>query len=74
MVVMMGFELNSSRTLKEFEIVLRKTSLGDIHTLIGTGYIEWEQRGIPENYYLMSIGLEDPDDLITDFKRALEKI
>ena len=46
---MMGFELNSSRTLKEFEIVLRKTSLGDIHTLIGAGYIERERRGIPEN-------------------------
>jgi len=60
--------------MMEFEIVLRKTSLGDIHILIDAGYIERERKGIPENYYRMSIGLEDPDDLISDFKRALEKI
>jgi methionine-gamma-lyase len=71
---MMGIELNSSKTLKEFEIVLRRTSLGDVHTLLVTGFIERERRGIPENFYRMSIGIEDPDDIIADLKRALEKV
>ena len=52
----------------------RKTSLGDVHTLLGTGFIERERRGIPDNYYRLSIGIEDPDDIIADFKRALEKV
>ncbi len=71
---MMGFELNSSKALKEFEFVLRKTSLGDVHTLLVTGFIESERRGIPENYYRLSIGIEDPEDIIADFKKALEKV
>jgi methionine-gamma-lyase len=71
---MMGFELNSSKALKEFEIVLRKTSLGDVHTLLSTGFIERKRRGIPENFYRLSIGIENPDDLIADFEKALEKV
>lgn len=71
---MMGFELNSSKKLKKFEIVLRKTSLGDVHTLLSTGFIERERRGIPENFYRLSIGIENPDDLIADFKKALSLV
>ena len=71
---MMGIELNSSRRLKEFEIVLQRTSLGDVHTLLVTGFIERERRDIPENFYRMSIGIEDPDDIIADLKKALEKV
>jgi cystathionine beta-lyase len=33
-----------------------------------------ERRGIPENYYRLSVGIENPDDLIADFNMALEKI
>ncbi len=71
---MMGIELNSSRTLKEFEIVLQRTSLGDVHSLLVTGFIERERRGISDNFYRMSIGIEDPDDIIADLKKALEKV
>jgi methionine-gamma-lyase len=71
---MMGFELNTSNILKEFDIVLRRTSLGDVHTLLVTGFIERERRGIPENYYRMSVGIEDPEDIIADLKRALKKV
>jgi methionine-gamma-lyase len=71
---MMGFELYSSKWLKDFEIVLGVTSLGDVHTLLSSGFIERERRGIPENYYRLSVGIEDPDDLIADFKKALKKI
>ena len=71
---MMGFELNTSKTLKDFEIVHRRTSLGDVSTLVVTGFIERERRGIPDNYYRLSIGIEEPEDIIADFKRALEKV
>ncbi len=71
---MMGFELNTSKPLKEFEIIRRKTSLGDVQTLLVTGFIERERRGIPDNYYRFSVGIEDPDDIIADLKKALKKV
>jgi cystathionine beta-lyase/cystathionine gamma-synthase len=43
------------------------------HELI-TGFIERERRGIPENYYRMSVGIENPEDIIANLKQALEKI
>ena len=38
-----------------------------------TSRSEEKYRGIPARYMRVSIGLEEPEDLIADFKRAIEK-
>ena len=48
------------------------TSLGDVETLISR-YRRDGRRGIPYNYVRMSVGIEDPDDIIADLKQALDK-
>jgi methionine-gamma-lyase len=47
-------------------------SLGDVVTLVMT-YDEVPSRGIPKLYTRISIGLEDPDDIIADFNQAIER-
>lgn len=47
------------------------TSLGDVQTLV-VPYGSNRRWGIPENYVRMSIGVEDPDDIIGDLKQAME--
>ncbi len=47
------------------------TSLGDVQTLI-TPYGAKPQWGIPDHYVRMSIGVEDPDDIIADIKQAMD--
>jgi hypothetical protein len=37
------------------------------------GYGRGDRRGIPGNYYRMSIGIEDPDDIAADLNQALER-
>ena len=69
---MMGFELSEDKKIGSLEIVKDKTSLGDVSSLLVTGFIEKERRGIPANYYRMSVGIEDPDDIIADLKQALD--
>jgi methionine-gamma-lyase len=69
---MMGIELSGDKKLNSLEIVKEKTSLGDVSSLLVTGFIEKERRGIPANYYRMSVGIEDPDDIIADLKQALD--
>lgn len=45
-------------------------SLGDVVTLVSTRQPE-KDRGIPPRYTRIAIGLEDPRDIIADFKQAL---
>ena len=45
-------------------------SLGDVETLVLPHYVE-ARRGVDEGYVRISVGLEDPDDIITDLDRAL---
>ena len=71
---MMGIELNGDRKLSSLEVVRQKTSLGDVSSLLVTGFIEQERRGIPGNYYRMSVGIENPEDIIADLKQALDNI
>ena len=54
---MMGIELSGDKKLSSLEIVKQKTSLGDVSSLIVTGFIEKERRGIPANFYRMSVGI-----------------
>ena len=46
--------------------------LSDSVTRIVTRQQE-KERGIPQRYTRVSIGLEDPEDLIIDFKRAIQQ-
>ena len=57
---------------KHSDLILNATSLGDPVTRI-TARKEEPDRGIPARYSRVSIGLEEPEDLIADFKQAIEK-
>jgi methionine-gamma-lyase len=57
---------------KHVELILNATSLGDPVTRI-TARKEEKLRGIPPRFTRVSIGLEEPEDLITDFNQAIEK-
>jgi len=69
---MMGLELAGDRKLTSLETIRQKTSLGDVSSLLVTGFIEQERRGIPANFYRMSVGIEEPEDIIADLKQALD--
>ena len=55
---------------KHVELILNATSLGDPVTRI-TPRNEEKLRGIPPRFTRVSIGLEEPEDLIADFKQAI---
>ena len=71
---MLGIELSGDKRISSLEIIKSLTSLGDVSTLLIDGFIEKERRGIPHNFYRMSVGIEDPADIIADLKQALEKV
>ena len=52
--------------------ILNATSLGDPCSRIMARQEETD-RGIPARYTRVSIGLEEADDLMADFKQAIEK-
>ena len=56
----------------QVELILHATSLGDSVTRIVTRQQE-KERGIPQRNTRISIGLEDPEDLIIDFKKAIQQ-
>ena len=66
---MLGFETKTETDLS-VKLCKKWISLGDVETLVAR-YREDERRGIPEGYYRMSVGIEDPDDIIADLKQAL---
>ncbi len=55
---------------KHVKLILNATSLGDPVTRI-TPRKEEKLRGIPPRFTRVSIGLEEPEDLIADFKQAI---
>jgi len=73
---MIGVEWKSNRVHsnlgKHVRLIINKTSLGDPVTRI-TRRGEEKSRGIPARYTRVSIGLEEPEDIIADFKQAIEK-
>jgi len=73
---MMGVEWKSDKIHKQFPRYLRMckpwVSLGDVVTLVATRS-EQPRRAIPPRYSRISIGLEDPDDIIADFEQAFKK-
>ncbi len=83
---MMSFELKGSmqdakRLTERLKIVFLAASLGGVETLVSQPSImthtqltraERAKTGIPETLIRLSIGIEDKEDLIDDFKQALE--
>ncbi len=57
---------------KHVKLILNATSLGDPVTRI-MARKEEKPRGIPQRFTRVSIGLEEPEDLISDFKQAIER-
>jgi len=67
--------------MDELKLIVRGTSLGDVHTLILYPVMashrdispkQRERMGIRENLVRFSIGIEDADDLCADLAQALE--
>ena len=53
---------------------MRVISLGGgSPTKLNANRSEEKPRGIPQRFSRVSIGLEDPEDLIADLKQAIEK-
>ncbi len=84
---MVGFEVGSfgaaKKLLDGLEICVQAVSLGDVITLIEHpastthhGYAEEDLAdvGLTEGYVRISVGLEDPGDLIDDLVAGLERI
>jgi methionine-gamma-lyase len=73
---MLGVEWKSDQVHRNFNKGLKMcknwTSLGDAVTLVQTQGEE-RQRGVPPRYTRISIGLEDPNDIIADFTQAITK-
>ena len=53
------------------QLIHRATSLGGTETLVEHRATVEPQSGIPGNLLRLSIGLEDPEDLIADLDQAL---
>jgi cystathionine beta-lyase/cystathionine gamma-synthase len=85
---MMSFELNGSmedakRLTERLKVALLAASLGGVETLVsqpsimthaGMTAAERAKTGIPESLIRLSVGIEDKEDLIADFKQALESL
>ena len=71
---MLGVEWKDDGTHEQFSGRLKLckpwVSLGDAVTLVSRRGEE-PDRGIPKRYHRISIGLEDAEDIIADFKQAL---
>lgn len=57
---------------KHVKLIINQTSLGDPVTRIMSRKEE-KPRGIPPRFTRVSIGLEEPEDLIADFKQAIAR-
>ena len=73
---MLGVEWKDASVHQQFsryvKLIINKTSLGDPVTRINNRSPE-KNRGIPGNYTRVSIGLEEPEDIIADFRNAIAK-
>lgn len=85
---MVSFEVSGGRkeaetVLKSLRLIKRATSLGGVESLASmpanTSHAalsksEREQLGIKDSLIRLSIGIEDPEDLIVDLDQALQKV
>jgi methionine-gamma-lyase len=84
---MLSFEVEGGleagrRFQRELEVALVAPSLGGTHTLVVHAASvthtqltpqQREEAGITDGFVRVSVGIEDPKDLLDDFERALEK-
>jgi cystathionine beta-lyase/cystathionine gamma-synthase len=79
-VVLKGGGSAADRFVSALEIAIAAPSLGGVETLVsqprytshvGLSVEEREAGGVPDGFVRLSIGIEDPDDLIADFEQAL---
>lgn len=77
---MLAFEIRGARAeafavASGLKLIIRATSLGGAHTLIEhRASIEGPHTRAPESLLRLSVGLEDPRDLISDLSQALATI
>ena len=83
---MLSFEVDSEETAKrvieKVKLIIFAGSLGGVESLLTYPIIvthhevpkeEREKLGINERLLRLSVGIEDPEDLINDLKQALEE-
>ncbi|MED4204723.1 cystathionine beta-lyase [Neobacillus mesonae] len=83
----LSFELKSEAALREFvsgvKIPVFAVSLGAVESILSypakmshaaMPQVEREKRGIKNSLLRLSVGLENPDDLIKDFSRSLDQL
>jgi len=80
-VILAGAGDAADRFLGRLQVALAAPSLGGVETLVsqprytshaGLSAEERAAQGIPDGFVRLSIGIEDPADLIADFERALK--
>jgi cystathionine gamma-synthase len=63
------------RVSESVQVIIRATSLGSVESLVEHRHpIEGDINPVPPNLIRLSIGIEDPDDLINDLEQALGSI
>lgn len=71
-VLLKGGAADALRAAGRLQLIHRATSLGGTETLVEHRATVEPHSGIPENLLRLSIGLEDPGDLIRDLRQAIE--
>ena len=80
-LVLAGGGEAADRLVSRLELALAAPSLGGVETLVsqprytshvGLSADERETQGIPDGFVRLSIGIEDAEDLVADFRQALE--
>lgn len=62
------------RVARGVELFVRATSLGGVESLIEhRATVEGEDSPVPDDLLRVSVGIEDPDDLLADMVQALER-
>ena len=76
-----GGDAAALRVVRRLELAIEASSLGGVETLVSLPFNTSHVRlspaerlaaGIPPGFVRVSIGIEDPDDLIADFEQALD--
>jgi cystathionine gamma-synthase len=62
----------AARVASRLRIFHRATSLGGVESLVEHRHVIEPHTGIPDNLLRLSVGIEDPGDLIKDIEQALE--
>jgi cystathionine gamma-synthase len=74
-VLIKGDAETARRLATSTRLLAPATSLGSVESLIEhRATVEGSQSPIPKNLLRLSIGIEDPDDLIADLDQALASV